>query len=175
MTMDKAYNQYKQNSVYTSSPEELTLMLYNGLIKFIMRAQNAILEKDIEKAANSIVRAQDIVLHFRETLDMKYEISQGLDALYEYMFRRLVEANVRKDQEILGEILEMAKELRDTWAQAMKLAKHPQSLEQPVQQPVQQSAQQLRQPVLQPAQQLRQPMQPPIQQFRQKIPVSASI
>lgn len=171
MTMDKAYNQYKQNSVYTSSPEELTLMLYNGLIKFIMRAQNAILEKDIEKAANSIVRAQDIVLHFRATLDMKYELSQGLDALYEYMFRRLVEANVRKDQEILGEILEMAKELRDTWAQAMKLAKHPQPLEQPVQQ----SVQQLRQPVQQPAQQLRQSMQPPIQQLRQKIPVSASI
>lgn len=175
MTMDKAYNQYKQNSVYTSSPEELTLMLYNGLIKFIMRAQNAILEKDIEKAANSIVRAQDIVLHFRETLDMKYELSQGLDALYEYMFRRLVEANVRKDQEILGEILEMAKELRDTWAQAMKLAKHPQPLEQPaqqsVQQLVQQPVQQLRQPMQQPIQQLRQPMQ----QLRQKIPVSASI
>lgn len=167
MTLSNAYNQYKENSIYTSTSEELTLMLYNGLIKFIMKAQSGIAEKDIEKASNSIIRALDIVAHFRNTLDMKYEVSQDLDALYEYMFRRLVEANVRKDQEILGEILEMAKELRDTWAQAMKLAKHPQPLEQPVQQ--------LRQPVQQPAQQLRQPMQPPIQQLRQKIPVSASI
>jgi flagellar protein FliS len=135
MALNKAYNQYKQNSIYTSTPEELTLMLYNGLIKFIMQAQGGIEYKDIEKAANSIVRAQDIVLHFRTTLDMKYEVSQGLDALYEYMYRRLVEANIKKDQEILDEILSMSRELRDTWAQAMKLAKHPQ---QPFQQPLQQ-------------------------------------
>lgn len=153
MTPNNAYNQYKQNSINTSSPEELTLMLYNGLIKFIMRAQSAIMEKDIEKAANSIVRSQDIILHFRATLDMKYEVSQGMDALYEYMFRRLVEANIKKDQEILSEILGMAKEFRDTWAQAMKLAKHPQ--------PAQQFAEQA------PQQPFRQPM-------RQPIPVSAT-
>lgn len=126
MALNKAYSQYKENSIYTSSPEELTLMLYNGLIKFIMKAQSGIDEKDIEKAADSIMRAEDIVLHFRATLNMKYEVSQGLDALYEYMNRRLVEANIKKDQEILTEILGMAKELRDTWTQAMKLAKHPQ-------------------------------------------------
>lgn len=126
MALNKAYNQYKQNSIYTSTPEELTLMLYNGVIKFIMLAQSGIADKDIEKAANSFVRAQDIVLYFRATLDMKYEVSQGLDALYEYMYNRLVEANIKKDQEIVTEILDMAKELRDTWAQAMKLTKHPQ-------------------------------------------------
>lgn len=126
MALNKAYNQYKQNSIYTSSPEELTLMLYNGLIKFIMQAQCGLDEKDMEKASLSTIRAQDIVLHFRSTLDMKYEVSQGLDLLYEYMYRRLVEANINKDQEILEEILGMAKELRDTWGQAMKLARQPQ-------------------------------------------------
>lgn len=129
MAINKAYNQYnqyKQNSIYTSTPEELTLMLYNGLIKFMMMAQCGLEEKDIEKAANSIIRAQDIVLHFRTTLDMNYEVSQGLDALYDYMYRRLVEANIKKEREIIDEMLGMAKELRDTWAQAMKLAKHPQ-------------------------------------------------
>jgi len=174
MTPNNAYNQYKQNSIYTSTPEELTLMLYNGLIKFIMRAQSAISEKDIEKAANSIVRAQDIVLHFRSTLDMKYDVSQGMDDLYEYMFRRLVEANVKKDQEILAEVLGLAKEFRDTWMQAMKLAKHP----QPVQPPVQQT---LQQPLNQPMQQQpRQPMQQQLQQtirqpLRQTLQASASI
>lgn len=126
MALNKAYNQYKENSIFTSTPEELTLMLYNGLIKSIMIAQNSIEGNDIEKASKSLVRAQDILQYFRNTLDMKYDVSEGLDLLYEYMFRRLVEANIRKDQVIIDEILGMAKELRDTWTQAMKLAKHPQ-------------------------------------------------
>lgn len=126
MALNKAYDQYKQNSIYTSTPEELTLMLYNGLVKFIMQAQASLQDKNIEKVNISIVKAENILVHFRNTLDMKYELSQGLDSLYEYMYRRLVEANMKKDQEILAEILSMAKELRDTWGQAMKLAKHPQ-------------------------------------------------
>lgn len=126
MALNKAYNQYKENSIFTSTPEELTLMLYNGLIKSIMIAQNSIEGNDIERVSNSLVRAQDIIQYFRNTLDMKYEVSEGLDALYEYMFRRLMEANIKKDQVIIDEILGMAKELRDTWTQAMKLAKHPQ-------------------------------------------------
>jgi len=126
MALNKAFNQYKWNSIYTSTPEELTLMLYNGLIKFIMQAHCGLDEKDMERTSLSIIRAQDIVLHFRSTLDMKYEVSQGLDSLYEYMYRRLIEANIKKDKDILGEILGMAKELRDTWGQAMKLAKQPQ-------------------------------------------------
>lgn len=128
MALNKAYDQYRQNSIYTSTPEELTLMLYNGLIKFIMQAQGGVLDNDIEKASDSMIRAQDIILHFRSTLDMKYEVSQGLDVLYEYMHGRLVEANIHKDRQILDEILGMAKELRDTWHQAMKLAKQNQQL-----------------------------------------------
>jgi flagellar protein FliS len=126
MALNKAYNQYKENSIYTSTPEELTLMLYNGLIKFIMKALNALDEKDIESASNSVIRAQDIVAYFRATLDMQYEVAQNLDALYEYMYSRLVEANISKDNAILDEMLGMAKEMRDTWGQAMKLAKQPQ-------------------------------------------------
>lgn len=125
MAVNKAYNQYKENSIFTSSPEELTLMLYNGLIKFIMQAQNAIDENNTEKTNNCIIRAQDIILEFQSTLDMKYEVSQGLMLLYDYMHRRLLDANIKKSGEILEEVLGFAKELRDTWAQAMKLAKQP--------------------------------------------------
>lgn len=126
MALNKAYNQYKENSIFTSTPEELTLMLYNGLIRFMMLAKSSIEARDIEKASNAIIRAQDIIIHFRSTLDMKYEVSGGLDAIYDYMYRRLVDANVRKDADILEEVLGYARELRDTWAQAMKLSKHPQ-------------------------------------------------
>lgn len=124
MALNKsAYNHYKENSVYTATPEELTLMLYNGLVKFLLLAQSAIVEKDLEKANNSIIRAQDIIVHFQATLDMKYEVSNGLDELYEFMYRQLLEANIKKDTKIVEDVLSLAKDLRDTWQQAMKLAK----------------------------------------------------
>lgn len=123
MVTSNAYDIYKQNSIFTASPEDLTLMLYNGLIKFIMLSQRAIEDKDIQKAHESIMRAQDILTELKVTLDMQYELSQGLSLLYDYMLDRLFEANMKKDTGILAEVLHFAKDLRDTWAQAMKLAK----------------------------------------------------
>lgn len=125
MLQNNGYNQYKENSINTATPEELTLMLYNGLVKFLMQAQNAIEVKNIEKSNNSIIRAQAIIKEFQSTLDMNYEVSKNLDSMYDYMYRRLVEANIKKDNSIIEEVLGYAKELRDTWATAMKLAKHP--------------------------------------------------
>jgi flagellar secretion chaperone FliS len=123
MLKNNAYSQYKENAVYTASLEELTLMLYNGLVKFIMQAQKAIEENDLQKAHNSIVRAEDIISEFQATLDKRYEISNSLSLIYDYMNRRLVEANIKKDKDILEEVIYFAKELRDTWAQAIKIAK----------------------------------------------------
>lgn len=120
------YDQYKENSVNTAQPEELTLMLYNGLIKFIMKAQYCISKNDIPKAHENIIKAQNIVLEFMSTLDRKYEISESLMLLYDYMNRRLIEANLHKDINILNEVLDFSKQLRDTWEQAMKIAKSPQ-------------------------------------------------
>jgi flagellar protein FliS len=122
MVVQDAYNSYKQNSILTARPEELTLMLYNGLVKYIMLARKAIEEKDIQKAHNSIIRAEDIIVEFMASLDMKYEISHNLALLYDYMYDRLVTANIKKDISILDEVLHFAKDLRDTWAKAMKLA-----------------------------------------------------
>ncbi|HOJ11382.1 MAG TPA: flagellar export chaperone FliS [Clostridiales bacterium] len=123
MALNKAYNQYMENSIFTSTPEELTLMLYNGLVKFIMQAQVSIEEKQIEKANNSILRAQSIITELQSTLDMKYEVSKNMMLLYDYIYNRLIDANIKKDKEILEEVMGFAKELRDTWTQAMKIAK----------------------------------------------------
>jgi len=117
------YDQYKENSVYTASPEELTYMLYNGLVKFIMKAQHAISKKDMELANESILKSQAIVTELISTLDDKYEIAASLTLLYDYMLRRLIDANVQKSAEILDEVLDFAKDLRDTWEQAMKIAR----------------------------------------------------
>jgi len=124
MLTNNGYNQYKANSINTATPEELTLMLYNGLVKFLMQAQSAIDAKNIEKANNAILKAQAIIVEFRTTLDMNFEVSQNLELLYDYMYRQLTQANIKKDNTIVEEVLGMAKELRDTWAQAMKLANH---------------------------------------------------
>lgn len=127
MALNNAYDQYKENSIYTASPEELTLMLYNGLVKFLMQAQMAIDEKKIEKANTSIIKAQNIVTEFRCTLDMKYDIAHQLELIYDYMYRRLIDANIKKESAIIEEVLGLAKELRDTWEQAMKIAKQQQN------------------------------------------------
>jgi flagellar protein FliS len=90
------YNQYRQNIVLTAQPEELTLMLYNGLVKFIMKAQHSISGNDLQGAHDNIIKSQDIILEFISSLDKNYEVSTSLLLLYDYMFRRLVEANIQK-------------------------------------------------------------------------------
>lgn len=121
MAMFNPYQQYEQQSVMTASPGELTLMLYNGCIKFIKMGIKYIEEDNIEKANNAIIRAQDIVNELTVTLDMEYEISEQLQLLYEYMGRRLIEANISKDMGILQEVEGLMAELRDTWAEVIKL------------------------------------------------------
>lgn len=123
MSMFNPYQSYQTNQVNTASGPELTLMLYNGMIKFIKQAKLAIENKEFAKANELIIRGQDILTELLVTLNMDYDISKQLSSLYDYMKRRLVEANIHKDLAILSEVEGMAVELKDTWAQAMKLAK----------------------------------------------------
>lgn len=117
-------HQVLQKQIEAATKEELTLMLYEGGIKFLNQAIIALEKNDIVKANNLILRTEDIVREFQITLDHKYEeISKPLDQLYDYMHRRLVEGNLQKDVAILTEVLDMFREMRDTWKEAMKLAK----------------------------------------------------
>jgi flagellar protein FliS len=123
MSLNKAVYQYQQSSVFTATPEELTLMLYNGCIKAIRLAEVTVEEKNYEKANYYICKAEAIIRELRNTLDMKYEISENLYNLYTYFLNRLIEANVKKDKNILEEVLHFVEEIRDTWSQAMKQAR----------------------------------------------------
>ncbi|MCM1026293.1 MAG: flagellar export chaperone FliS [Roseburia sp.] len=120
MALPGAYTQYNNSKILTASPAELTLMLYDGAIKFCNIAIQAIEQKDIEKAHNNITRTQRIVDYFRQTLDMKYPVSQDFDRVYSYLSRRLVEANVKKDKEILEEVNQHLHSMRDTWREVMQ-------------------------------------------------------
>lgn len=117
------YQQYQQNSIMTASPEELTLMLYNGAIKFINLGKLHIENKEIEKANESIKRAQDIIFELNDTLDMNYDISNNLRSLYTFILEKLMDANIKKEITPLNEALLLLDELRDTWKEAMKEAR----------------------------------------------------
>ena len=123
MAMPNAYAQYNNSKILTASPAELTLMLYEGAIKFCNIAVVAIEHKDIEKAHTNIIKAQKIIDYFRQTLDMKYEVAKYFDRVYTYLERRLVEANMKKDAEILEEVLTHLRSMRDTWKEVMRLNK----------------------------------------------------
>ena len=121
------YEQYKNNAIATATPAELTLMLYEGAIKFGNIAIKAIEEGDIQKAHTNIVKVQRIIAEFRNTLDFKYPVAKDFDRVYEYLERRLVEANVSKDKEIMEEMVMHIRSMRDNWKEVMKRAKQPQS------------------------------------------------
>lgn len=121
MALPNGYAQYNNNQILTASPAELTLMLYNGAIKFCNVAIAAIEKKDMEKAHTNIVKAEKIIEYLRATLDMKYSVAKDFDNIYAYLDRRLVEANMKKDTAILEEICEHLRSVRDTWKEVMRL------------------------------------------------------
>lgn len=123
MAINNPYQTYQQNSVTTASPQELTLMLYNGCLKFIKLAKRAMDEGKIEEKNTNLIKAQAIIQEFQITLDRDIEISEGLAQLYEYINFRLIEANMKNDLAILEEAEGQVKELRDTWKEAMALVK----------------------------------------------------
>ena len=101
MALPNAYAQYNNSKILTASPAELTLMLYDGAIKFCNIAIMAIEKKDIVKAHDNIVKVQKIIEEFRSTLDHKYPVSEDFDRVYVYLLQRLLDANVKKDAAIL--------------------------------------------------------------------------
>lgn len=121
MALPSAYAQYNNSKILTASPAELTLMLYEGAIKFGNIAIMAIEEKNIEKAHINIVKTQRIIDHFRMTLDMKYEVAQDFERVYAYLADRLVQADVHKDKEIMEEVCTHLRSMRDTWKEVMRI------------------------------------------------------
>ena len=119
MNQAQAYNAYKQNEVYTASKVKLVVMLYDGAIKNLKLAEVAISEKNIEKTNEYIKKAQDIIIEFMNTLNFEQggQIANDLYKLYDYLYYRLIRANIDKDIEAIREVRRFLEELRDAWAQ----------------------------------------------------------
>nr|WP_205516928.1 flagellar export chaperone FliS [Paenibacillus sp. SYP-B3998] len=121
--MITAAQKYQNNQVTTATPGELTLMLFNGAIKFIKQTKVALQEKKMDKANEFNLRVQDIISELIITLDRSYPISEQLLMMYDYMNHRMIESNINKDGSILDEIEDLFAQFRDVWKEAMILSK----------------------------------------------------
>ncbi len=121
MAVYNPYQAYQNNSVTTAAPGELTLMLYNGCLKFINLAKASIEQKNIQEKNINIQKAQNIIHELMVTLKMEYDISKKMMSLYDYINRRLIESNIKNDSTILNEVEELITEFRDTWKEVIQL------------------------------------------------------
>ncbi len=123
MAINSGYSAYNTNRIMTATPAELTLMLYEGAIKFCNIAIIGVEENDVEKAHHNIVKVENIIGEFIATLNHKYPVAKDFENVYNYLMDSLIEANLKKDKEILEEVLGYLREMRDTWKEVMKRAK----------------------------------------------------
>ncbi|MCI5566731.1 MAG: flagellar export chaperone FliS [Veillonellaceae bacterium] len=123
MQNSAAAEAYKRQQVLTATPEGLTLMLYNGCLKFMKEGIEAIEKKDYEAANTNLQKAERIITEFRVTLNMDYDISHQLMPLYNYAYDCLVEGNMKSSVDKVNEAKDIISGLRDAWAQAMKKAR----------------------------------------------------
>lgn len=125
MQANNAYNAYKSNSVNFASREQLLLMLLDGAVKFSKIGRQAIVDKDVKKAHENLVKTQNIFYELMATLDVASggEWAQNLMNIYDFITRRLTDANIKKDVDIMNEIIPLIEEVRNTWNEAYKMAK----------------------------------------------------
>ncbi len=123
MAVNNAYAQYNNNKVLTASPAELTLLLYEGAIKFCNIAMMGLEENNIQKTHDNIKKAQAIIEELQATLNHSYKVAEDFDNVYRYIYDLLVQANVHKDKEILEHALNEIRGMRDTWKEVMKKGK----------------------------------------------------
>lgn len=119
----RAINAYQKDAIMTASKAELTLMLYDGAIKFCNIALSGFEKKEYEKINTNLKKAQAIITEFRATLDCKYPVWEDFERVYDYIYRCLIDANIHKDEEKLQEALKYIREMRDTWKEVMRLNK----------------------------------------------------
>ncbi|WP_114570098.1 flagellar export chaperone FliS [Exiguobacterium flavidum] len=117
------YATYQTNAVTTATPQDLTLMLYEGLIKFTLIAKRSIEQGLIQEKNTNIQKAQAIITELQITLNTSIAIANEMNVLYDYMQSRLIDANIKNDTVALDEVVGFAEEFRETWKEAMKLAR----------------------------------------------------
>ncbi|MAG35880.1 MAG: flagellar export chaperone FliS [Dehalococcoidia bacterium] len=116
------YQQYQRTAVETGSRGQLVVMLYQGAIRFLARARGHFETGNIEQISNNIIRAQEIIAELLSSLDREVggEVADNLAALYDYMYRRLIESNLEKKPEPIEEVTQLLRTLLPAWQEAVR-------------------------------------------------------
>jgi flagellar secretion chaperone FliS len=122
---NNAYNVYKNNSINYASKEQLLLMLVDGAVKFAKIGRQAIIDKDIKKSHENIIKTENIFYELMSTLDVQKggDWANSLIQLYDFIIRKLTEANIKKDVKIMDQVIPLIETVRDMWDQAYKISK----------------------------------------------------
>lgn len=123
MAQGNPYAKYANNKILTASPAELTLMLYEGAIKFCNLAKIDLEKGEMGNAMHHVQRARAIITELQSTLDFKYPVAKDFDLIYTYILQLMKDCNKNHDMETLDELLVQLRDLRDTWKQVMQAAK----------------------------------------------------
>ena len=123
MLNSRPQDAYRKQDVMTATAENIVVMLYDALKKNIILGRKGIAKKDVEAAHKHLVKAQQIVTELVSSLNMNYEISEGLLSIYEFMIINLGDANIRKDAAPLEIVIEMTDSLRSAWHEASQSSK----------------------------------------------------
>lgn len=121
MAINNPLQSYQQNSVNTASPGELTLMLFNGCLKFIVKGRKAIEDGNAEEKNTNLLKAQNIIRELMVTLKMDYAVSKDMMTLYDFIHHRLIDANTNNDLVALNEAEELVSDFRNTWKEAIQI------------------------------------------------------
>lgn len=115
------YDRYKKVKIETASQGKLILLLYEGAIRFLNHAKLSLEDKRYDVVNNNLIKAQDILTELMLSLNMGVgEIAKNLYSLYDFMYRKLIEANIKKDSGLITEIRDMLQELKGAWEQGIK-------------------------------------------------------
>jgi flagellar protein FliS len=123
--MQAAHQTYRKMQTETASPAELIGMLYDALLRNLQRAETGLTAHDIEPAHHALMRAQDILLELISSLDVRAggeagDLARQMSPLYEYMYRRLLDASLRKDTVPVAEVHALLIPLRQAWTVALE-------------------------------------------------------
>jgi len=121
--MTNPYETYKQQSVMTMTSGQILLLVYNELIKQLSMAQKAFEKNDIPEINRSLQKSQAIICELKGTLNFDYSISTDLNNLYDFFYSAVLYANTKKDASELPSLIEMATDMRTTFAEAERMAR----------------------------------------------------
>ena len=121
----QGYSQYQRTQTQTASPGELIVLLYGGAIRFLTVARQRLDAGDLEGAHRGLLRGQEIILELMISVDVGAgPVARNLFDLYEFMHRQLVAANVKKDSQMIDEVVGLLRDLLPSWEAAIAATKN---------------------------------------------------